>query len=1326
MVSFFGSLSRSSGNKHSSQDHLSSKPTHFPATPFLHNGRATPNITFEPSNEGVLESTVSADRAAARPPTSSSFNPQGRTSQDQHRATKYKSVHSHRHHKPHKTSSHRRRDSEISLDRVVIEIIAEHRRAPIKGHREHHHRYREPRYRIPISSIGSSTSLTPSDFGRPQQSRHSSFADLSTPESPTMLSNDSLPIQASRFQTQEVPARRPTSKGRTFPNPPDRVQEDQELLDELKGLRNDNAGLSAGALGKDRFSRSATSVASMKKADKILGTNMDAKLASLYLVSGLGKATAQWSMADLDTSRGVQPLEDSLGLFWRPELLGSAFSGDRTGTDQPTTAIRDRKDSKASTFTQSGLSKNLQGKYVSDAGPDGAQKLVAKTLKFAHPRDVEVVNSTLSPPTTCHAFTFTIPRHDTLAADGRSRLDSAISLGGGLPNNYSTLSANEAGLLRHPGIGGPNGLTKPTTSKTNTITFYGVTLTVWTHADRDRSIQLKGIKTRYERAKLAQDSLHSMGRKASTTPRGGAGGREKRRTSLGFLMGRNRSESDFETETGMSDSDLEGGPMRRSGKGDRLSTVDSVTEDVAMAFDESSDIFWMPYAITMVSRFPIYDILQDYLRLSWARFSKNARLHMSQVTRLLNFDAPRPGDMFHLLVGSTPDDQIVIEGCMPGGLMDFERGLMKVDFQLWPLFQAVDLDHILTCAEVALSNSGRIIFCSKHPAMLNIAVSTLKYIVELRGWNGIALPIIHSRDATFIIEDPGPYIIGMPSECRYLLAPPSEVVIVDIDTNSLTCKSPPVGVITPRTRREKARQKLIAALGPDYPSDRSIPMEFKVSYPKGNFRNFNRLNYKGERPSYLGERVRAPVWWKHETVLSVFDKILADKHKKPTLIQRFTKTGMARAQAQLTVGEQLAKTMMRKRALHYVETRDDLELKVSKINRRLLKLIQEGEHWKQQFETFEKYADRLTVEANELKSKIEKERREAKRLSSLASERSKQNVELEEKLRNTETARAEAMRQLSDMHQSIQELEREREEIMNTIESQINGALATLPSPSNASDTSSRPTTPSAAGFDDSGTGKRASSILATPRSRLSYQSSMSKLTTGDMVSVLGQVRGDTASQHIEKADDRQSVDKVERRGGDKRDSMMLRVANIQAKLGLALHVVASQRSESSMTSHYRPQSEDGAGNSSDDDDARTLDLNENENEGQFIKDDKSKQTVAEGNDGAVPMMGSHDEEEETMSIKTPIASRRPSNADLLNKDTAPPLPDIVKPTGGSTTAETIQSIERPAETVGNSSVDQNRSEINAGRGGKTKTVGVEHGRDKRSSKLTIDVGKAV
>lgn len=41
-------------------------------------------------------------------------------------------------------------------------------------------------------------------------------------------------------------------------------------------------------------------------------------------------------------------------------------------------------------------------------------------------------------------------------------------------------------------------------------------------------------------------------------------------------------------------------------------------------------------------------------------------------------------------------------------------------------------------------------FCSKYPAMLNIAVNSLKYIVELRGWDGISQPINHAVGALFL------------------------------------------------------------------------------------------------------------------------------------------------------------------------------------------------------------------------------------------------------------------------------------------------------------------------------------------------------------------------------------------------------------------------------------------------------------------------------------------------------------------------------------------------------------------------------------------------
>ena len=116
-------------------------------------------------------------------------------------------------------------------------------------------------------------------------------------------------------------------------------------------------------------------------------------------------------------------------------------------------------------------------------------------------------------------------------------------------------------------------------------------------------------------------------------------------------------------------------------------------------------------------------------------------------------------------------------------------------------------------------------------------------------------------------------------------------------------------------------------------AEKSIPIEFKVSYPRGHFRNFNKFIHGSQRPSFLGERLRAPAWWKQTEVISAFDKVMHDKvrglspsgssadclqqHKRPSLIQRLTKTGMARYNAQLTVGEQLAKTMMRRRACEF-------------------------------------------------------------------------------------------------------------------------------------------------------------------------------------------------------------------------------------------------------------------------------------------------------------------------------------------------------------------------------------------------------------------------
>jgi hypothetical protein len=66
---------------------------------------------------------------------------------------------------------------------------------------------------------------------------------------------------------------------------------------------------------------------------------------------------------------------------------------------------------------------------------------------------------------------------------------------------------------------------------------------------------------------------------------------------------------------------------------------------------------------------------------------------------------------------------------------------------------------------------------------LQIAVSTIKYLVELRGWNGVALQAVHSRDAKIYIDDPGPWILGLATEARYSVRPAPEVCVCDLYVN---------------------------------------------------------------------------------------------------------------------------------------------------------------------------------------------------------------------------------------------------------------------------------------------------------------------------------------------------------------------------------------------------------------------------------------------------------------------------------------------------------------------------------------------------------------
>lgn len=169
-------------------------------------------------------------------------------------------------------------------------------------------------------------------------------------------------------------------------------------------------------------------------------------------------------------------------------------------------------------------------------------------------------------------------------------------------------------------------------------------------------------------------------------------------------------ETDAETEGAMSESDFESsaighGPGTAHGPGE--STL-FLPGDAGKAIDvmictllNVPTVFWLPYSLSIVSRHPIYDLMRDYLTLSWARFSKDVSSHSLQIAKILAYPTPRPGDMVKLDASPKNESEGSLEviARFPGGL-DFAKGLVDVNFSFWPLFKCLNVDNILTICEV--------------------------------------------------------------------------------------------------------------------------------------------------------------------------------------------------------------------------------------------------------------------------------------------------------------------------------------------------------------------------------------------------------------------------------------------------------------------------------------------------------------------------------------------------------------------------------------------------------------------------------------------------
>ena len=275
-------------------------------------------------------------------------------------------------------------------------------------------------------------------------------------------------------------------------------------------------------------------------------------LASLYLVSGLPKSHHAWTLADPDSVLGLQHSESAVNKWWRPEVLGSTVS---PGVGDPRDGQRSKRRRKVSNARDPGAGIGLNKQDVA--------KMLSKALKLSFTREVEIIASTLQPPSTVNCFTFTLPNSNSGGVTGRSASDLRSSVYTSTTHNGTDYRGDPM-LIARPSstyLGPP--LTPAAqealaAESAQATTYHGVCLTVWSHADEERATAIRRIIERNGRARDVippVPSLPHLREAGIITKRSDLSNGTPRPKSRGPWS---EGETDAETDGALSESDWEG------------------------------------------------------------------------------------------------------------------------------------------------------------------------------------------------------------------------------------------------------------------------------------------------------------------------------------------------------------------------------------------------------------------------------------------------------------------------------------------------------------------------------------------------------------------------------------------------------------------------------------------------------------------------------------------------------------------------------------------------------------------------------------------------
>lgn len=323
----------------------------------------------------------------------------------------------------------------------------------------------------------------------------------------------------------------------------------------------------------------------------------------------------------------------------------------------------------------------------------------------------------------------------------------------------------------------------------------------------------------------------------------------------------------------------------------------------------------------------------------WIHWNKATNLfHAEEVSRILSFPAPRLNDLVRI---DMKDYALCYQ--FPSSPTGFQN------FAMWPLFSCLSIPNIVGVIEAALSPTRRIIFVSHYPAMLTVAAETIRFCVRVYEWSGLYVPVVHARHAKELVQEPGPYILGITAECRSLFTAPTDALVVDLDRNFVLTSSPPTALTA--GQRTKMVNRMTQALNGDV-TPSGVPQHLRSAYGGG------KLVPAGQIIVMRGEveSIQDPEWWNQDSTMAVMDHvcekmgrntgiaaIFGGAQKKPLM----TKVSMRHLNEIVRERNQYSRDAL-EAWQDFINLKGRMDTELGKVTKRNNFLVEELESWKQQ------------------------------------------------------------------------------------------------------------------------------------------------------------------------------------------------------------------------------------------------------------------------------------------------------------------------------------------------------------------------------------------